>query len=245
MFNKNRHILDSQLSKVNDWDNDNGDDFGDDAFSMDDAFSNDDYNEAAGGKRRAVRAAVSMPYIFTVTSTSLLSETVVLFGSEKNRTQLYAGNPSTISITYDFTGYYGGGTTGYVALIGRTESAPLTFGRIRLECANTVQLSAPVNVSDYDPTGKTTSYPIVNFKKLNQFDQNAIESETDMIIYGGTELSYNQLALTTCRWFFYPADIACLKSGLKGKGVVKELRRPDTYLQETVRLTSASGQTLR
>lgn len=245
MFNQNRHILDSQLSKVNDWDNDNGDDFGDDAFSMDDAFSNDDYNEAAGGKRRAARAAVSMPYIFTVTSTAVVTETVVLFGSEKNRTQLYAGNSSTISITYDFTGYYGGGTTGYVALIGRTESAPLTFGRIRLECTNTTQLSAPVNVSDFDPTGKTTSYPVVNFKKLNQFDQNAIESETDMIVYGGTELSYNQLAGTVCRWFFYPADVASLKRGLSGNGVVKELRRPDTYLKETVRLTNASGQTLR
>lgn len=245
MFNKNRHILDSQLSKVNDWDNDNGDDFADDAFSMDDAFSNDDYNEAAGGRRRAVRAAVSMPYIFTVTSTSQIAETVVLFGSEKNRTSVNAGNPNTISVTYDFTGYYGGGTTGYVALIGRTESAPLTFGRIRLESTNQLQLSAPITVNDYDPTGKLTSYPIVNFKKLNQYDQNAIESETDMIVYGGTELSYSQLANTTVRMFLWAADVATLKSGLSGKGVVKELRRPDTYLQETVRLTNASGQTLR
>lgn len=245
MFSKNRSILDSELENLNDWDNAEGDFDMDDAFSMDDAFGADGFDEAAGAQPvRQARPSVSMPYIFTVVSTDPATQTVVLYGSEKNRTATNFGNPATIAITYDFSGYYGGGTTGYGSLLARTESAPLVFGRIRLESGNPVQLSSPLNVSDFDPTGKSVTYPVVNFKKLNQYDQTAIETETDMTIYGGTQLSYNQLAGVTCRWFFYAADVASLKRGLGGKGVVKELRRPETYLQETVKLSVPQGKKL-
>lgn len=247
-FNKNnRSILDSELNSLNSWDNADGWNMAD-AFEADgfdaDAFGADGYSEAAAVKHahaKAARPVVSMPYIFTVVSTDAATQQVVLYGSEKNRTANNFGNPSTIAISYDFTGFYGGGTSGYGALLARTEAAPLTFGRIRLECTNTVQLSAPLNVSDYDPTGKQVTYPVVNFVKLNQFDQNAIETETDMTIYGGTQLQYNQLAGVTCRWFFYAADIASLKRGLGGKGVVKELSRPDTYIDQTIKLSAPKG----
>lgn len=237
MYSQNRNILDKAVNSMNDWDNADG-------FNMDDAFSMDDAD--AGVQQQSVaRPQVSMPYIFTVTSTSLVTETVVLYGSEKNRTATNFGNtPVVIQVTYDFSGYFGGGTTGYGALLARTESTPLIFGRIRIECTNPTQLSAPLNASDFDPTGKAVTYPIVNFRKLNQFDQNAVETETDLTVYGGTEVSYNQLAGTTVRWFFYAADVASLKRGLGGHGVVKELRRPDTYLQETVKLQAPAGKRL-
>jgi len=246
-FNRNnRNILDSQLNRISEWDSADG-------WSMDDAFGDDAFGDDAFGADgaqtphqhvKAARPVVSMPYIFTVTSTDSATQPVVLFGSEKNRTAVNFGNPSTISITYDFSGYYGGGTTGYAALLARTESAPLVFGRLRLECDTQLQLSATLNVSDYDPTGKQETYPVVNFKKLNQFDNNAIETETDMTIYGGTQLQYNQIAGTICRWFFYAADVASLKRGLAGKGVVKELSRPDTYIDQTVKLLAPSGSKL-
>lgn len=237
MYSQNRNILDKAVNSMNDWDNADG-------FNMDDAFSMDDADTSVQ-QQSVARPQVSMPYIFTVTSTSLVTETVVLFGSEKNRTATNFGNtPVTIQVTYDFSGYFGGGTTGYGSLLARTESTPIVFGRVRIECTNTTQLSAPLNASDFDPTGKSVTYPIVNFRKLNQFDQNAVETETDLTVYGGTELSYNQLAGTTVRWFFYAADVASLKRGLSGNGVVKELRRPDTYLQETVKLQAPAGKKL-
>jgi len=241
--NKNRSILDEQLSSIGDWSNDGGFDM-DDAFG-DDAFKYDNYSEAAAQPmRRAPKPQISMPYIFTVTSSDNATQSVVLYGSEKNRTATNFGNANTISITYDFTGYYGGGTSGYGALLARTEAAPLTFGRIRLECDTALQLSATLNVNDFDPTGKQVTYPVVNFRKLNQYQSNAIETETDMVIYGGTELQYNQLPNTICRWFFYAADVASLKRGLEGQGVVKDLRRPDTYLDQTVKLIAPSGKAL-
>ena len=246
---ENRNILDSQLNSMNSWNNADGgwnmdDAFGDDAFG-DDAFGAD--GQGGGAPQQAAhktRPVVSMPYIFTVVSTDGATQPVVLYGSEKNRTATNFGNPSTISITYDFSGYYGGGTTGYAALLARTESTPLVFGRLRLECDTQLQLSATVNVSDYDPTGKSETYPVVNFKKLNQYDNNAIETETDMTIYGGTQLQYNQLAGVTCRWFFYAADVASLKRGLDGQGVVKTLSRPDTYIDQTIKLQAPSGMKL-
>lgn len=227
--NNNRSKLDDFLGDMNKWSNDGGVD----AFDFDDAF---DYADASAPAPAVRRMATSRPYIFTVASTDAATQTVVLFGSEKNRTASNFGNVATIAITYDFAGYFGGGTTGYSALLGRSESQPLTVGRIRIECTNATQLSAPVTVQDVDPTGKATIYPVVNFRKLNQFDQNAVETETDMTIYGGTQLSYSHLAGVTVRWFFYPADVASLTRGLEGKGVIKELRRPDTYLSETVRI---------
>jgi hypothetical protein len=161
MFYNNRSILDNELSRLNEWDNADGFDmdsaFGDDAYG-DDSFGDNSFSEAAAAQHRhaapPVRAKlhVSMPYIFTVVSSDPATQAVVLFGSEKNRTATNFGNTANISITYDFSGYYGGGTSGYGALLARTESAPIVFGRIRMESTNQLQLSAPLNVSDYDPT---------------------------------------------------------------------------------------------
>jgi hypothetical protein len=227
MFSQdNRSKLNAFMGRMNDWSND-------DAFDMADAFQ---YADASAMPSAVAprRMATSMPYIFTVTSTDAATQTVVLFGSEKNRTATNFGNPVTIQISYDLTGYYGGGTTGYSALLGRTESQPLTIGRIRLESSSAPQLSAPITVADVDPTGKATVYPIVNFKKLNQYDQTAVETECDTTIYGGTQLSYNQLAGTTIRFYFYAADVASLTRGIEGKAVIKELKRPDTLLSSMV-----------
>ena len=147
MFSQdNRSKLNAFMGRMNDWSND-------DAFDMADAFQ---YADASAMPSAVAprRMATSMPYIFTVTSTDAATQTVVLFGSEKNRTATNFGNPNTIQISYDLTGYYGGGTTGYSALLGRTESQPLTIGRIRLESSIAAQLSAPITVSDVDPTGR-------------------------------------------------------------------------------------------
>jgi hypothetical protein len=245
LFDRNRAFLNKALIGTNTWSNDSG--FGDE-FENDDAF---DYAEGGAMETQSAtaRPQVSMPYIFQVTNSNpAAAETVVLYGSEKNRTAANFGNSANISILYDFSGFFGGGATGYGALLARTESTPVIFGRLRAECTNQTQLSAPLNASDFDPTGKAVTYPVVNFRKLNQFDQFAIETEIDLTVYGGTELSYTHLAGTLAplvvRWFFYPADVASLKRGLVGKNVVKEMRRPETYLQETVRLKPAMSQKL-
>ena len=230
---RNRSILDAAFDELNDWSND-------DAFHFDDAF-----HSASGAQMQAhhakpaAKAPISMPYIFTVVSTDAGIQTVKLFGSEVNRTAENFGNPGTIAITYDLSGFWGGGSNGYLALLGRTETHPLTFGRLRLEsAANSLNLSTTLNVSEFDPTGKSTTYPVVNFAKLNQYQSNAIETEIDTVIFGGVELSYSQQPTSTCRWYFYPADVAALRRGLEGKGVVKNLRRPDTYLDQTVKLVA-------
>ena len=244
-FNSNREILNKDLYSMQEWNNASGDfemddAFGDDAFG-DDAYDDDGYNSADAGtkaahsavsRQRPVRSVTSKPYVFTVTNTNLAGapSPVQLFGGEANRTAVNYGNPPEITITYDFAAY----TAGYVGMIARAESQPLICGLIRVECDNTTQLGAPWSKVDADPTGYSQSEPILFIKAVNQFQNNIIETQTDVEIYGGAKLQYNQLPATSVRVYIYPADVASLRRGLAGKGVVKELKRPTTQLQQNL-----------
>jgi hypothetical protein len=229
----NRSKLNDHLLNSFGWNNDAGDD----GFNSDDAFDMAEGGEQTVSGTGVVRGRkpTSMPYVFTVTSSDAATQTVVLFGSEVNRTAAYFGNPATIAISYDLLGYFGGSSNGYAALLARTESQPLVFGRYRMSTSSSAQLAVPLNITDSDPTGKSVTYPVVNYTKLNQYITTAIESECDITIYGGTQLSYSHLAGVSVTWFFWAADVASLTRALEGKGAFKELKRPDTYLNQTVK----------
>jgi hypothetical protein len=170
----NRSKLNDHLLNSFGWNNDAGDD----GFNSDDAFDMAEGGEQTVSGTGVVRGRkpTSMPYVFTVTSSDAATQTVVLFGSEVNRTAAYFGNPATIAISYDLLGYFGGSSNGYAALLARTESQPLVFGRYRMSTSSSAQLAVPLNITDSDPTGKSVTYPVVNYTKLNQYTTTSISS---------------------------------------------------------------------
>lgn len=247
--NSNRGALNAQLSKINDWDYAEGD------FDFDDAFGDNSevtpwnsHSEAAGDNNQyhgcKVKKPVSMPYLYQVNNSST-AQNVNMFGAE---TALYISGfnntSGSISFNWLLTGYYSGGAAGYAAFLQRTIAQTFSIGRIRMEIAAgavSSQLAVPLNISDFDPTGKSISYPAIQFAKLNQFITFAVETELDMTVYGGTQVSYFQFAGAgtsspwVVTWYLWAADVASLTRALEGKPAFKELRRPDTYLNQTIR----------
>jgi len=254
----NRSALRDTLKQVEAWDYAEGND-----FDFDDAFSNSEgqsafegyaddgeMSEAAGQNNQLhscrVKRPVSMPYLYSVTNASTSSDNlfVNMFGAEVNNGFNNFGNNALISFNYLLSGYFGGGAAGYSALLYRTIAQTFSIGRIRMESTTTQQLSVPLNITDSDPTGKSIVYPAIQFAKLNQFITYAVETELDMTIYGGTQLTYLQYgstAATTVTWYLWAADIASLTRALEGKPAFKELRRPDTYLNQTIKFERAQA----
>jgi hypothetical protein len=257
---ENRGLLSEQRELIDSWDNAEGNFDFDSAFDSADAWGNDGgYEEAAGTAgsnnqytNQHIKQPISMPYIFTVTSTTSSNVFVNMFGAEINLYNYGAGpvgafgNPTGISFFYSLSGYFGGGVTGYAALLQRTISNPFSIGRVRMESSLIAQLSVPITVQTASPTGKNTEYPAIQFAKLNQFITFAVETEVDITLYGGTELTYNHItggtASSIVTWYFWAADVASLKTAMEGRGAFIEMRRPDTYLQQTIRMEAPRKQ---
>ena len=253
---ENRGLLDEQLKLIDSWDNAEGD------FDFDDAFGDDAWGQASGYEEAAgtagqhnqytnqrIKRPVSMPYVYTVTSTTNANVFVNMFGAEVNYAGNNFGNVTGISFFYSLSGYYGGGVTGYAALLQRTIAQTFSIGRVRMEApSNVAQVAVPITISDYDPTGKSTAYPAIQFTKLNQFITYAVETEVDITIYGGTQLTYQHLTggttAATVTWYFWAADVASITRALEGKGAFKELRKPDTYLQQTIKMSAPQAKAI-
>jgi hypothetical protein len=262
MKNSNRGLLNEQRDLIDSWDNVEGDFDFDSAFDSADAWGNDGgYEEAAGTAgqnnqytNRNVKEPVSMPYIYTVTSVTTNNVFVNMFGAEINLYNYGAGaagsfgNPTGISFFYSLSGYFGGGITGYAALLQRTISNPFSIGRLRMECATSqTQLSQPITIQAAQPSGRNVEYPAIQFAKLNQFITFAVETEVDITLYGGVELTYNHLAGSVTApniitWYFWAADVASLVGAMEGRGAFKTLKRPETYLQQTIRMEAPRKQ---
>lgn len=70
-----------------------------------------------------------MPYILTVENNSNFENTVTLFGSYSRKNV----NHEDVKITYDFTGWFGGGETGYLAFLALSEKKDININTIRIE----------------------------------------------------------------------------------------------------------------
>jgi len=255
----NRNVLNGYLQQVTDWDNAEGADFDfDNAFDYSEgqsafegyASEGEEMSEAAGQNNQLhschVKKPVSLPYLYSVTNASTSSDNlfVNMFGAEVNNGFNNFGNNALISFNYLLSGYFGGLSAGYAAFLYRTLSQTFSIGRIRMESQLPQQLSVPVNISDQDPTGKAVIYPAIQFAKLNQFITYAVETELDCTIYGGTQLTYyhyGSTAATTVTWYLWAADVASLTRALEGKPAFKEMRRPDTYLNQTIKFERAQA----
>lgn len=197
-----------------------------------------------------IKKPTSSPYVYTVQCYG--TQSVFLFGADLSLSVKNFNNSINTSFFYDLTGYFGGGAVGYVGFLGRTIHQSFSFGRFRMELGEGTipgQLSQPLNVVDQDPSGKQTVFPAINYAKLNQFYTNAIETECDITIYGGTQLTYTQLGKpptflkstpppSYLKWFFWSADVASLTRALEAKPLIKDLKRPETYLVQLMKLKS-------
>ena len=182
---------------------------------------------------------VSQPYIYEVASFG--NHTINMFGAELNLGERNLGNPPVTSFNYDLNGWFGGGYAGYYALLQRTLSTPFSVGRIRMESPFSSQLMQPILITEQNPSGRQKQKAGVQYLKLNQYFPGAVERQCNITIYGGTQLSYLQIAdptnpsnQTSVKWYFWPANIVSLTRFLEGNPMIKRQRSPDTLLTPKV-----------
>jgi len=79
--------------------------------------------------KEKINVSSTCPYIFTVENNSDLEQTVTLFGAYARQNI----NHQDVKITYDFTGWFGGGETGYFAFLSLSEKKDININTIRIE----------------------------------------------------------------------------------------------------------------
>lgn len=182
-----------------------------------------------GKNKPAVKLELSKPYIFTVQNTGDTSEEVKLFGSDMNRFKENFGASAAIKFHNNMM-YSFGGEDGYRVLLANTERCPFICGKIRVGSQNLPQLTQSISWEKYEPDGCSESKPVIFFQKLDQYFPHAVEQDTDLLISGGTILTYTMLAKTTATFFFWPVEKASLDYALLSKAAIKLFLAPFTSL---------------
>jgi len=155
----------------------------------------------------------SNPYIVIIESKVPVDTQVNLFGANVTRF-----SNSTLKPPAGVTIKYGYDTYSYEEFLANTQNSPFEIGILRIETNNPnnfVARNFDLGVIKNEPTGEqtTTNFPV--YKRLNQFEQNAVEFDLTnhkFIIDGDVLFTINVFAVfTTIRLFFYPSARASFK----------------------------------
>ena len=152
----------------------------------------------------------SNPYIVNIENKAFSSRTVILFGANLKRFQI-AKFPAGITVTYGYNTYT------YNEFLANTMNSPFEIGIIRIETNNPngfVAQNFNLGVRTNEPTGEqtTTNFPV--FRRLNQFQQDAVEfnlNSYNFFIDGDVEFIVSVRPLSNTKIYFYPSSRASFK----------------------------------
>jgi hypothetical protein len=165
--------------------------------------------------RRVSDFGASNPYLINVqTKVNYKYEghPIKLFGADVNRFEGNQGNPNSVLTTYGYN------TFTENAFLANTQQAPFQIGIIRIETANPQQFlsdNSVLNFSLNTPTGEGDTLAVPMYRRLNQYQQNAVEmdvSDLNIVINGDMLLEFNIFKPSqTLIFYFYPTARASYK----------------------------------
>ena len=152
----------------------------------------------------------SNPFKITITSRSPKEESVTLFGANVLR---FNGSPAPPLVTVG----YGYSTYSYEELLANTMNAPFEIGILRIETDNPnhfVAKNLGLGVIKNEPTGEQieTNFPV--YRRLNQFQQNAVEfnlTNYKFLIDGDVAFKITVRPNSFTTLYFYPSARASFK----------------------------------
>ena len=201
------------------YDNDsNFDDYGYDDF---DGYSDED--NFAGAMPQAKSPT---PYQVTVENTTAGTLTAILFGKNQFLLSTNFGSATGIIVTPAQN------NVSYLFLLQQSADQPFETSLIRIQSANTVQITQILTVTVLDANGQSATLPIITQSYFSSYQQQSgiLDVPYSLKIDGNTSVSFPVLATTTVIITFFPSEKVDTARALNGKGAKAVYGNPQVNL---------------
>jgi hypothetical protein len=201
---------------------DNGyDNFDDYGFEGDYMFEGDGMSSSG-----AVQPKSPTPYQVTVENTTAGTLTAILFGKNQFLLSTNFGSATGIIVTPAQT------NVSYLFLLQQSADQPFETSLIRIQSANTVQITQILTVTVLDANGQSATLPIITQSYFSSYQQQSgiLDVPYSLKIDGNTSVSFPVLSETTVIITFFPSEKVDTARALNGKGAKAVYGNPQVNL---------------
>ena len=203
---------------------DNFDDYGFegyDNFADDYMFEGEDMNFAGQTQPKS-----PTPYQVTVENTTAGTLTAILFGKNQFLLSTNFGSATGIIVTPAQN------NVSYLFLLQQSADQPFETSLIRIQSANTVQITQILTVTVLDANGQSATLPIITQSYFSSYQQQSgiLDVPYSLKIDGNTSVSFPVLATTTVIITFFPSEKVDTARALNGKGAKAVYGNPQVNL---------------
>ena len=197
---------------------DNFDDYGFDGY---DNFADEDNFAGAMPQPKS-----PTPYQVTVENTTAGTLTAILFGKNQYLLSTNFGSATGIIVTPAQT------NVSYLFLLQQSADQPFETSLIRIQSANTVQITQILTVTVLDANGQSATLPIITQSYFSSYQQQSgiLDVPYSLKIDGNTSVSFPVLGTTTVIITFFPAEKVDTARALNGKGAKAVYGNPQVNL---------------
>jgi hypothetical protein len=223
-FNIDRY-LDEAEQRFSGFYGDDYDDFIGDDFDL---FEGDEelmqYSNATGGGMDMLKTPA--PYQVLVNNTTAGNLTLVMFGYNQFLLSTNFGSSVGLSVTPAQT------NVSYLQLLTQSSSQPFETSLIRIQSANTTQVTQIITISVSDANGQSATLPIITQSYFSSYQQQSgiLDVPYSVKIDANTSLTSTILAGALVTYTFFPAEKVNVAKGLGGQGAVQVYGNPQVNL---------------
>ena len=203
-----------------DYDDFIGDDF--DLFEGDEELMH--YSNATGGGMDMLKTPA--PYQVLVNNTTAGNLTLVMFGYNQFLLSTNFGSSVGLSVTPAQT------NVSYLQLLTQSSSQPFETSLIRIQSANTTQVTQIITISVSDANGQSATLPIITQSYFSSYQQQSgiLDVPYSVKIDANTSLTSTILAGALVTYTFFPAEKVNVAKGLGGQGAFQVYGNPQVNL---------------
>ncbi len=223
-FNIDRY-LDEAEQRFSGFYGDDYDDFIGDDFDL---FEGDEelmqYSNATGGGMDMLKTPA--PYQVLVNNTTAGNLTLVMFGYNQFLLSTNFGSSVGLSVTPAQT------NVSYLQLLTQSSSQPFETSLIRIQSANTTQVTQIITISVSDANGQSATLPIITQSYFSSYQQQSgiLDVPYSVKIDANTSLTSTILAGALVTYTFFPAEKVDTARALNGKNAKAVYGNPQVNL---------------
>jgi hypothetical protein len=174
----------------------------------------------------AAPAVAPSPYQITYDNSVASALTAVAFGLNKYLLTTNFGTTPGITVTPSQT------NISYLMLLQQSASQPFETSLVRVESANTTQVTQVLNVTKVDASGQELTTPVItqSYKSAYQFQSTLIDVPVKLFIDGNTYVTFTVLASSSVTLTFFPAVKVNTAQALADMSPVKVYGNPQVNM---------------
>jgi hypothetical protein len=183
----------------------------------DDGFDGDDSNVSGATMRKQ-----PSPYQVSITNSTPNPLLATLFGMNQFLLTPNFGSAVGITVIPSQT------NVSYLELLQQSASQPFETSLIRIQSANTSQITQIITITSKDANGQLCQIPLItqSYFSANQFQSGILDIPFGLRIDGNTNLQFIVLGNTSLTMTFFPSNKANMSRNLNGQAALQNYAMP-------------------